>query len=86
MAGFIKSGSCRLLQDCEGCKRDGSVVFWLEELLWHGGSVYGAWLNCASNQVAQVLFAILFLSIGDDFRNHITCVVWFAWEQAVFRV
>ncbi|KAF5956111.1 hypothetical protein HYC85_008967 [Camellia sinensis] len=29
-----------------------------KSLVWHGGSVYDAWFNCASNQVAQVLLTL----------------------------
>ncbi|KAG8068474.1 hypothetical protein GUJ93_ZPchr0005g16147 [Zizania palustris] len=32
--------------------------FSVKSLLWHGGSVWDAWFNCASNQVAQVLLTL----------------------------
>ncbi|XP_022992900.1 auxin transporter-like protein 1 isoform X1 [Cucurbita maxima] len=34
------------------------LPFSFKSLLWHGGSVYDAWFNCASNQVAQVLLTL----------------------------
>nr|CAB3461302.1 unnamed protein product [Digitaria exilis] len=37
-------------------RRDGG--FNMKALLWHGGSVWDAWFNCASNQVAQVLLTL----------------------------
>ncbi|KHN20003.1 Auxin transporter-like protein 5 [Glycine soja] len=40
----------------EGKPRDAKSR--LLSLLWHGGSVYDAWFNCASNQVAQVLLTL----------------------------
>nr|CAB3465072.1 unnamed protein product [Digitaria exilis] len=37
-------------------RRDGG--FNMKALLWHGGSAWDAWFNCASNQVAQVLLTL----------------------------
>ncbi|KAL2541684.1 Auxin transporter protein 1 [Abeliophyllum distichum] len=44
--------------EIRGEERVDSSLLSFKTLVWHGGSVYDAWFNCASNQVAQVLLTL----------------------------